>query len=135
MLRRAQGGNATACWKRPELCHGNPYYFVGRAAAGLGSGHQSHGLRNLNYGPQCDADCIWPLGLVMEAMTSGSAAREREILCLLLETTDGQFLMHEGFNADLPSHYNRDQFGWANALFASWVLESRGLREGGPLIC
>ena len=71
----------------------------------------------------------------MEAMTCGSAAREREILCLLLETTDGQFLMHEGFNADLPSHYNRDQFGWANALFASWVLESRGLREGGPLIC
>ena len=20
----ASGGNATACWKRPELCHGNP---------------------------------------------------------------------------------------------------------------
>ena len=36
------------CWQKPHLCHGNPYYFVGSAAAGLGSGHESFGLRQVH---------------------------------------------------------------------------------------
>jgi meiotically up-regulated gene 157 (Mug157) protein len=85
---------------------------------------------------QCQGDCIWPLGLIMEALTAKDPAREREILCVLIRTTDGQRLMHEGFNMDDPSEYNRDLFGWANSLFASWVLGSTALRDPlAPLVC
>ena len=70
----------------------------------------------------------------MEALTSGNPVREREILCLLIRTDDAQRYMHEGFNMNNPTEYNRDLFGWANSLFASWVLGSSGLREL-PLIC
>ena len=31
-------------------------------------------------------------------------------------------LMHEGFNVFNTTLYNRDDFGWANALFAEWVI-------------
>ena len=88
----------------------------------------------MRRGPQCQADCVWPLGLIMEALTSKNATRERDILCLLIRTDDAQRYMHEGFNIDDPAEYNRDLFGWANSLFASWVLGSSGLREK-PLIC
>jgi meiotically up-regulated gene 157 (Mug157) protein len=100
---------------------GNPYYYVGAVAAGLGSGHQSHGLRPATHGPQCFEDCIWPLGLIMEAFTADDKKREKEILQLLLKTDDGQRYMHEGFNANNATMYNRDFFGWANAMFALWV--------------
>jgi meiotically up-regulated gene 157 (Mug157) protein len=105
---------------------GNPYYYEGQVAAGLGSGHQSHGLRpaSHNRGAQCFEKCVWPLGLIMEARTAGDAKREKEILLLLLKTDDGQQYMHEGFDANNATKYNRDYFGWANAMFASWVMES-----------
>ena len=70
----------------------------------------------------------------MEALTSDNPLREREILCLLIRTDDAQRYMHEGFNMNNPTEYNRDLFGWANSLFASWVLGSSGLREL-PLVC
>jgi meiotically up-regulated gene 157 (Mug157) protein len=70
----------------------------------------------------------------MEALTSNDAGLERELLCVLIRTDDAQRYMHEGFNANDPAEYNRDLFGWANSLFASWVLGSSGLREA-PLIC
>lgn len=88
----------------------------------------------MRRGMPCQAQCVWPLGLIMEALTSNNPVREREILCLLIRTDDAQRYMHEGFNMNNPTEYNRDLFGWANSLFASWVLSSSGLREL-PLIC
>ena len=50
------------CADEPHLCHGNTYYFVGDAASGLGSAHESIGLRHPWNAPQCHGRCIWPLG-------------------------------------------------------------------------
>ena len=65
------------CWEQKYLCHGNPNYFVGSVARGLGSHHQSHYLRPVNPGKECRGECVWPLGLIMEALTSNSIERER----------------------------------------------------------
>ena len=37
-------------------------------------------------GTQCDGRCIWPLGLIMEALTANDTAREREQLVSLHST-------------------------------------------------
>lgn len=142
---------------------GNPYYYEGAAASGLGSNHMSHGLRPMNPGSQCEGECIWPLGLIMEGVTaaqytsksksksqskgnsssgkSGKASSSRsdisgsesmhrhdrkrrtpkQILDILLHTDANQSYMHEGFNKDDPTKYNRDLFGWANSMFAAWI--------------
>ena len=42
----------------------------------------------------------------------------------ILDTTGGTGVMHEGFSVDDASRYNRDDFGWANAQFAEWVLDT-----------
>ena len=125
---RARHPMTGGCTEGPDdaKCHGNPYYYEGGIARGLGSSHQSHGLRPVHKGPQCTKgmECIWPLGLIMEAMTASDVEREREILCVLLRTDDGQMLMHEGFNKDNSTFYDRDLFGWGNALFSEWLLQS-----------
>lgn len=45
-------------------------------------------------------------------------------MCTLLKTNDAQEYMHEGFDKNNASWYNRDLFGWANALFAQWLMSS-----------
>lgn len=111
---------------RPHL-PGNPNYFVGTVTSGLGSNHTSHGLRPANPGTQCDSECIWPLGLLMEAITSTKSINKHsrsshQILDILLSTDANQSYMHEGFSANNCEEYNRDYFGWANSLFADWIL-------------
>ena len=64
------------CGDRPHLCHGNPYYFVGNAASGLGSEHQSIGLRHPWNAPQCHSRCIWPLGEHYRKLTLNACSRE-----------------------------------------------------------
>jgi len=89
---------------------------------GLGSQHISGGLRPVWPGPGCSQQCIWHLGLIMQAMTSSSNT-EKEACLQQVAATAWHGLMHEGFNDLDNQEYNRDYFGWANALFAEWVLE------------
>jgi meiotically up-regulated gene 157 (Mug157) protein len=87
----------------------NPYFFRGKAGEGIG-------------GPHVGLDMIWPLGIVMRALTSRD---DREILfCLrMLKTTHaGTGLMHEAFNKDDPKKFTRDWFAWANTLFGELIL-------------
>ena len=95
----------------------------GRSGSGLGSAHQSHGLRPLHPGPQCYHQCVWPLGFIMEGLTLPlDSPRQQELQALLLSTDAGTGYMHEGFSVMNASEYNRDLFGWANSLFAFWVI-------------
>ncbi|WP_410795690.1 glycoside hydrolase family 125 protein [Paenibacillus sp. J5C2022] len=97
------------------LSAGNPYYFEGKAAAGIGSPHTPE-----NY--------IWPIALAMQGLTSGSQ-EERERLLDLLESTDaGCGMMHEGFHKDDPEQYTREWFSWANMMYCELVMQSVGLR-------
>ena len=87
----------------------NPYFFRGKAGEGIG-------------GPHVGLDMIWPLGIIMRALTSRD---DREILfCLrMLKTTHaGTGLMHEAFNKDDPKKFTRAWFAWANTLFGELIL-------------
>ena len=88
----------------------NPYFFKGKAAEGIGSPHT---LINK----------IWPIGIIMRALTSND---DNEILkCLrMLKSTDAETgFMHESFNKDDASDYTRSWFAWANSLFGSLIYK------------
>ena len=92
------------------LSEDNPYFFRGRAGEGIG-------------GPHIGLNMIWPLGIIMRALTSRD---DREILsCLkMLKTTHaGTGFMHEAFERDDPKKFTRSWFAWANTLFGELVLK------------
>ena len=102
---------ATRAWC---LSKGNPYYFEGTAASGIGS-------------PHTPKDYIWHIALAMQGLTSTDEA-ERERLLDTLERTDaGTLLMHEGFHKDDPTRFTRPWFSWANAVFVEFVLSLCGV--------
>src|SRR5882724_11680582 len=92
------------------LSEDNPYFFRGRVGEGIG-------------GPHVGLNMIWPLGIIMRALTSRD---DREILsCLkMLKTTHaGTGFMHESFERDDPKNFTRAWFAWANTLFGELVLK------------
>jgi len=92
------------------LSEDNPYFFRGKAAEGVG-------------GPHVGLNMIWPLGIIMRALTS---ANHNEILfCLrMLKTTHaGTGFMHEAFDKDDPKKFTRAWFAWANTLFGELILK------------
>lgn len=88
----------------------NPYFFTGRAAQGIGGPHE--GLR-----------MIWPMSIIMRALTSTRDAEIRQCLLWLRDTDAGTGFMHESFDQDDPSHYTRPWFAWANSLFGELILK------------
>ena len=92
------------------LSEDNPYFFRGKAAEGVG-------------GPHVGLNMIWPLGIIMRALTS---TNHNEILfCLrMLKTTHaGTGFMHEAFDKDDPKKFTRAWFAWANTLFGELILK------------
>ncbi|MFO7446451.1 MAG: glycoside hydrolase family 125 protein [Ignavibacteriaceae bacterium] len=88
----------------------NPYFFEGSAAEGIGSPHTL-------------IDNIWPMSIIMRAMTS---VRDEEIIkCLkyLKSAHAGTGFMHESFNKNNVKEYTRDWFAWANSLFGELILK------------
>jgi len=88
----------------------NPYFFRGKAAEGIG-------------GPHIGLGSIWPLSIIMRALTSND---DREILqCLqwLRDTTANTGFMHESFSQDDASRFTRPWFAWANTLFGELILD------------
>jgi meiotically up-regulated gene 157 (Mug157) protein len=87
----------------------DPYYFQGTAASGVG-------------GPHAGLGRIWPLGLIMQALTSTSDDEVAAILRTLKTTDAGTGFMHEAFDKDDPTDYTRAWFAWANTLFGELIL-------------
>jgi uncharacterized protein len=88
----------------------NPYFFKGKAAEGIG-------------GPHIGYDMIWPMSIIMRAMTSSD---DREITWCLktLRNTDGETgFIHESFHKDDPSNFTRKWFAWANTLYGELILK------------
>ncbi len=93
----------------------NPYFFQGKAADGIG-------------GPHVGLGQIWPLSIIMRALTSTD---DREIgMCLkwLRNTTAGTDFMHESFDQDDPKVFTRPWFAWANTLFGDLILKLANTR-------
>jgi len=89
----------------------NPYYCQGNAANGPG-------------GPHVGMDMIWPLGLIVQGLTSTSDDEIKQCLVTLQKTHAGTGFMHEAFHKNDPSHFTRSWFAWANTIFGELVLKT-----------
>ncbi len=87
----------------------NPYFYRGASAQGVGSPHAPPGY-------------VWPIGLIMQGLTSTDADEQVDLIQMLVTTTAGTNYMHESFHPDHPEQYTRSWFAWANSFFAELVL-------------
>ncbi len=99
------------------LSAANPYHCAGRAGRGMGSPHTGKGT-------------IWPMALMMQALTSQSEAEILECVGTLRSTHDGTGFMHESIWKDDAARYTRSWFAWANTLFGEMILYVEATRPG-----
>lgn len=92
------------------LSNSNPYFFKGKSAEGSGSPHT---LENN----------IWPMSIILRAITSTSDDEIISCLRMLKKTHAGTGFMHESFNKDDPEKFTRKWFAWANTLFGEMILK------------
>lgn len=88
----------------------NPYFFKGRAGEGIG-------------GPHVGYDMVWPMSIIMRAMTSSDDNEISWCIKTLRDTDAGTGFMHESFHKDDPSNFTRSWFAWANTLFGELILK------------
>lgn len=92
------------------LSENNPWYFVGKYAEGIG-------------GPHVGVNMIWPMSIIMQAMTSNSDEEITDCLKTLIRTHADTGFMHETFHKDDPKNFTRSWFAWANTLFGELILK------------
>ncbi len=92
------------------LSEDNPYFFRGRGGEGIGGPHVGLGM-------------IWPLCIIMRALTSVDAGEIGLCLRMLKATHAGTGFMHESFSQDDPQKFTRPWFAWANTLFGELILK------------
>jgi len=68
--------------------------------------------------PHTPEGYVWHIGIIMQALTSGSRQEILECLYMLAGTHAGTNYMHESFDPSAPEKYSRPWFAWANSLFA-----------------
>ena len=88
----------------------NPWFFRGRVAEGVGSPHTGDSR-------------VWPIAIVMRALTSDDDAEIASALRMLAATDAGTGFIHEAFDPDDPARFSRPWFAWANTLFGELVLK------------
>ena len=99
------------------LSEHNPYYFKGTVLTGVGS-------------PHTPKDYIWPLSLIITALTSEDKKEITELVEMLKNSTDGTYYLHEGIHKDNASKYTRPWFAWANSLFSYMILKKQQYLDG-----
>lgn len=92
------------------LSDSNPYYLKGKAAEGQAS-------------PHTGKNKIWPMGIILRAMTSMDPSEISHCLSMLKKTHAGTGFMHEAFDKDNPEDFNRKWFAWANTLFGELIIK------------
>lgn len=95
----------------------NPYFFKGIAGEGIGGPHVGYGM-------------VWPMSILMKALTSDDDAEITDCLRMLIATDAGTGFIHESFNMDDASDFTRPWFAWQNSLFGELIVK---LAEGGKL--
>lgn len=96
--------------RRFVLSDSNPYYLKGKAAEGQAS-------------PHTGKEKIWPMGIILRAMTSESPEEITNCLKMLKNSHAGTGFMHEAFNKDNPADFSRKWFAWANTLFGELIIK------------
>ena len=88
----------------------HPYYVKGKAAEGTS-------------GPHAGVDMIWPMGIIVRAMTSDNQEEIKKCVSMLKATHAGTGFMHEAFYKNDATKFSRKWFAWANTLFGELVLK------------
>lgn len=86
------------------LSPSNPFFFNGKVAEGIG-------------GPHIGLDMVWPMSIVMRAMTTSDENEIKKCIDMLRVSNAGTGFMHESFHKDDPSNFTRSWFAWTNTLF------------------
>lgn len=94
--------------RKVVLSENNPFYYKGKAAAGIG-------------GPHTGFDTIWPMSITLQAITSVSDKEITACIENLRATHAGTGFMHESFHKDDPTKFTRKWFAWANTLFGEMI--------------
>ena len=97
--------------RRFVLSNDNPFYFTGKVAEGIG-------------GPHIGKDMIWPMSIIMRALTSSNDAEIRSCINTLQKTHGNTGFMHESFHKDDASKFTRKWFAWANTLFGELLWKT-----------
>lgn len=92
------------------LSENNPYFLKGTAAEGQAS-------------PHTWKEKIWPMGIILRAMTSTDEEEIIHCLQMLKDTHADTGFMHEAFHKDNPADFNRSWFAWANTLFGELIIK------------
>lgn len=96
------------------LSRKNEWYFEGTVLSGLGSPHTPRGY-------------VWPLAVMVDALTTDEPRDRAEALRSLLRAQCGNGLMHESVHNSEGGACTREWFEWANAMFV--VLYEDTLKE------
>ena len=88
----------------------NPYFFDGKAGAGIG-------------GPHIGTENIWPMSIMMKAFTAQGDGELRNCLYQLMTTDAGTGFIHESFQKDDADNFTRPWFAWANTLFGELIVK------------
>lgn len=99
------------------LSENNPYFWRGKYAEGLG-------------GPHVGFDMIWPMSIIMRALTSEDDQEIIDCLRTLIKTHADTGFMHESFHKDDPNKFTRKWFAWANTLFGELILKLYSEKPG-----
>ncbi|HUR67506.1 MAG TPA: glycoside hydrolase family 125 protein [Chitinophagaceae bacterium] len=97
--------------RRYVLSNENPFFFKGKAGEGIG-------------GPHVGMDYIWPMSIIMRALTSHDDKEIKNCLTTLQSTHAGTGFMHESFHKDDASKFTRKWFAWANTLFGELLWKT-----------
>jgi uncharacterized protein len=90
--------------RRFLLSNSNPFFFKGKAGEGIG-------------GPHAGTDLIWPLSVIIRALTSNNDAEIKKCISILQKSHAGTGFMHETFHKDDVTKFTRSWFAWANTIF------------------
>jgi uncharacterized protein len=94
--------------RRIVLSENNPFFYRGKAAEGIG-------------GPHTGMDTIWPMSIILRAITSIDDKEISNCIETLRATHARTGFMHESFHKDDPQKFTRKWFAWANTLFGEMI--------------
>ena len=67
---------------------------------------------------------IWPMAIIMKAMTSNSDKEIAACIETLRKTHGDTGFMHESFHKNDPKNFTRSWFAWANTLFGELLWKT-----------
>jgi meiotically up-regulated gene 157 (Mug157) protein len=86
------------------------FWWSGSAGRGIGGPHAGYGM-------------IWPMSMVMFALTSESDAEISWALDAILQSSAGTGLLHESFWINDVNQFTRPWFAWIDGLFGELVIK------------